>query len=171
MIDVADGSCPSSTLCLAVDELGNVLTSSDPADGRAAVWTATNVDGPNDMLGISCPAAWLCVAVDHAGRAVVGEEAFSTHTTPARPRIAAALAHWIPLKVSCSRACTAAVVVRLAAGASRRAGLSCRRRRAPTAVVIGHATLALGEGASGSVRVAIGSHARRRLAALRTPGR
>ena len=156
VVHVADVSCPSSTLCLAVDELGNVLSSTDPAGGRAAVWTATSVDGPNYMLGISCPTVWLCVTVDHAGRVVVGEEAFRTHTTPTRPRIAAALAHGLPVNVSCSRACSAAVVVRLAAGASRRAGLSRRRRRAPRAVEIGHATVSLGEGESGSVRVAIG---------------
>ena len=60
-------SCPSTSLCVAVDRVGNVVTSSNPTGG-ASTWTTTNVDGTDRNVswleGVSCPTDNLCVAVD-----------------------------------------------------------------------------------------------------------
>ncbi|HLI15797.1 MAG TPA: hypothetical protein VKV23_07085 [Acidimicrobiales bacterium] len=54
-------ACPSSTLCVAGDDTGNILYSTD----GAATWTRVNVDGTNTITSISCPSTGLCVAVDN----------------------------------------------------------------------------------------------------------
>jgi hypothetical protein len=59
-------SCPSASLCVAVDDAGNAVTSTDPTGGASA-WTVRNVDGSNMLGDVSCPSASLCVAVDGAG--------------------------------------------------------------------------------------------------------
>jgi hypothetical protein len=60
-------SCPSPSLCVALDENGKVVTSTDPTGGSAA-WNAFGVDqGPGGFTAISCPGAFLCVAVDDEG--------------------------------------------------------------------------------------------------------
>jgi hypothetical protein len=69
-------SCPSSNLCVAVDEVGNVLTSSNPTGGARA-WKVTHVDGPPNcdffrvpcanLTSLSCPTVKLCVAGDERG--------------------------------------------------------------------------------------------------------
>jgi hypothetical protein len=41
-------SCPSSSLCLATDNAGNILESAAPTGGAAA-WTATSVDANDDL--------------------------------------------------------------------------------------------------------------------------
>jgi hypothetical protein len=64
-------SCPTATLCVAVDRSGNVLTSTDPTGG-AGVWTTTNV-GSQLFLGVSCPTTTLCVAVDFAGDIITSD--------------------------------------------------------------------------------------------------
>jgi hypothetical protein len=58
-------SCPSSSLCVAVDGYGNVVTSTDPTGGTSK-WTAVAID--NFALNdISCASTTLCVAVDQNG--------------------------------------------------------------------------------------------------------
>jgi hypothetical protein len=65
-------SCPSTTLCVAVDGLGNALTSFAPT-GAASKWTLTPaIDGNGSLEGVSCRESGSCVAVDDAGYAVVG---------------------------------------------------------------------------------------------------
>jgi hypothetical protein len=65
-------SCPSESLCVGVEEDGNVLTSSDPAGG-AGTWQVAHVDGARSLSGkaslddVSCPSVSFCVAVDDAG--------------------------------------------------------------------------------------------------------
>jgi len=61
-------SCPTVALCAAVDNNGNVITSSKPT-GTAADWTVSHVDG-NYLSAISCPSSGLCVAVDIVGNVV-----------------------------------------------------------------------------------------------------
>src|SRR4051794_24036455 len=64
-------SCPSASLCVAVDRAGNVVSSNDPTGPREA-WTVSKVDTSRDegLTGISCPSVSLCVAVDGAGNVV-----------------------------------------------------------------------------------------------------
>ena len=64
-------SCPSSDFCVALDQVGNAVTSSNPTGGKAA-WTLTNVDDSNSLNGVSCLSAGLCVVVDGAGNVVIG---------------------------------------------------------------------------------------------------
>jgi hypothetical protein len=66
-------SCPSDSLCIAVDRQGNIYTTSDPAAGPEA-WTETQT-GPANWTGaatkvtveLACPSAQLCVAFDDDG--------------------------------------------------------------------------------------------------------
>jgi len=46
-------ACPSTSLCVAVDDQGNVVSSSDPGD-VTPTWTVTNVAGTTLINGISC---------------------------------------------------------------------------------------------------------------------
>ena len=60
-------SCPSPSLCVALDSNGQIVTSTDPTGGPSA-WTSFGVDqGSADFSAISCPSAFLCVAVDDLG--------------------------------------------------------------------------------------------------------
>ncbi len=60
-------SCPSPSLCVALDANGEVATSTDPTGGSAA-WKSFGVDqGTADFTALSCPSASLCVAVDDQG--------------------------------------------------------------------------------------------------------
>jgi hypothetical protein len=59
-------SCPSNSLCVAVDRSGNVVVSTDPA-GQGAPWNLASVDGSTRLSDVSCPSPSLCVAVDQAG--------------------------------------------------------------------------------------------------------
>ena len=57
-------SCPSATLCVAV-EGGNLLTSKNP-NGGASAWERKPIDS-SGLLAVSCPSTHLCVAVDGSG--------------------------------------------------------------------------------------------------------
>jgi hypothetical protein len=75
-------SCPSRSFCAAVDDAGNVITSTDPTGGSNA-WQIAHVDrfvglppscgpftgacGQASLLSVSCPSRSLCVATDSAG--------------------------------------------------------------------------------------------------------
>ncbi|HEX3391611.1 MAG TPA: glycoside hydrolase family 27 protein, partial [Solirubrobacteraceae bacterium] len=63
-------SCPSQTLCVGVDDAGNVLSTEDPT---AAVpsWAHASADPGQAFAAVSCASASLCVAVDHKGDALV----------------------------------------------------------------------------------------------------
>jgi hypothetical protein len=66
-------SCGASSLCVAGDEHGNVITSTNP-NGGAAAWHVANIDGSNFVRGLSCATASFCVAVDGAGIAVASTD-------------------------------------------------------------------------------------------------
>ncbi len=83
-------SCPSISLCVAVDAAGNVLSSTNPAGGPTA-WTLTHADTNRSygcgggglacqppLVGISCPSTLLCAAVDFSGNVL-------TTRTPTAP--------------------------------------------------------------------------------------
>lgn len=55
-------SCPSASLCVAVDVDGDVLVSTDPAGG-AETWVRSKVS--EDLDAVSCPSVSLCVAVGY----------------------------------------------------------------------------------------------------------
>src|SRR3989454_808256 len=66
---LSDVSCPSSGLCFAVDNAGNLVASSNHTGGAAA-WKVTKVDSSNSLSGVACPISGLCVAVDEVGNVV-----------------------------------------------------------------------------------------------------
>jgi hypothetical protein len=83
--EINDVACPSVHLCIAVDDGGDILVSTDPMGGASA-WTVRNVLAapPDPGIGlfghITCPSASLCAAVEenHAGRSGADEVAIST---------------------------------------------------------------------------------------------
>jgi hypothetical protein len=60
-------ACPSTHLCVAVDDEGNALISRNPIGGAAA-WTVTNIDpeaaSAYGLTALSCPKVSLCVSAD-----------------------------------------------------------------------------------------------------------
>jgi hypothetical protein len=69
-------SCPSISLCVAVDNGGNVITSTN-LRGGSNTWKLTHIDNestgcfhacPTALLAVSCPSTALCVASDTGGR-------------------------------------------------------------------------------------------------------
>jgi hypothetical protein len=67
---LCDLSCPSTSLCVAMDGQGNVLTTTDPAVGNS--WTITYLGGEANWegSGVSCTSAPLCVGITE-GRSIV----------------------------------------------------------------------------------------------------
>jgi hypothetical protein len=65
-------SCPSVSLCVAVDGSGDVLTSTNPGAGPTATWARAvlgtqSVRGTDSLTGVSCASVSLCVAVGWDG--------------------------------------------------------------------------------------------------------
>jgi hypothetical protein len=64
--DIINGiSCPSTSLCVAVDSDGQVLTSTDPTGGSLA-WTRTLIDtgSISGLSGVSCASPTQCILMD-----------------------------------------------------------------------------------------------------------
>ena len=59
-------SCPSLSLCVGVDDAGNVLQTTAPLAGTPR-WQLTAVDPGHRLTAVSCTQASLCVATDDAG--------------------------------------------------------------------------------------------------------
>ena len=80
-------TCPSTRLCIAIDQAGRVVTSRNPTGGRRARSRPTSVD-KNGLDGLpnalSCPSERLCVGVDNNSEVVIstnpagGKRAWST---------------------------------------------------------------------------------------------
>jgi hypothetical protein len=87
-------SCPSTSLCVAVDSAGQVLTSTHPTGGLPA-WTPVSVDPGNVLNAVSCHSKSFCVAVDNHGNSVSsknptgGASAWTLHTGVASDDLAA----------------------------------------------------------------------------------
>jgi hypothetical protein len=64
-------ACPSKTMCVAVDDHGNGIVTSDPTGG-AGVWHKVPIDGGEPLDAVACASRSLCVAVDDSGYAVTG---------------------------------------------------------------------------------------------------
>jgi hypothetical protein len=65
-------SCGAPSLCIAVEDRGNVLRSTDPQARGRRVWRLTSVDELHALHGISCASASMYVAVDDHRYAFVG---------------------------------------------------------------------------------------------------
>lgn len=75
-------SCPTTTLCVAVDGAGAVLWSTDPAGG-ASTWhrNALAVPSGAQLESISCPSTTLCVAGGGSGTETSATLAVATDPT------------------------------------------------------------------------------------------
>jgi hypothetical protein len=62
-------NCPSVSLCVAVDDAGNVLSSTSPASGAWGTPGSINTAHSPHLSAVSCPSSTLCVATDKAGNA------------------------------------------------------------------------------------------------------
>jgi hypothetical protein len=66
--DLEGVSCPSASLCVAVDDAGDVLTSTDPAGGTSA-WKLVRVPGLDQSspgnAAVSCPSVSACFAIEN----------------------------------------------------------------------------------------------------------
>jgi hypothetical protein len=83
-------SCPSTTLCVAVDAAGNALLSTNPTGGTAG-WVTAHIDTNTSrgcvgtgltcqppLVGVACPSVAQCLAVDFSGNVL-------STTTPGAP--------------------------------------------------------------------------------------
>ena len=66
--------CPTTSLCVALDDAGDILTSRNPG-AAVPVWKRAHVD--RGLSAIACPSASLCVAVDSRGNALTSTRRLS----------------------------------------------------------------------------------------------
>ncbi|MGH2843042.1 MAG: hypothetical protein ACRDKL_05580, partial [Solirubrobacteraceae bacterium] len=75
-------SCVGVTICLAADQAGNILTTTDVTSGQP--WTVTSIDTPSGQAGIlnylSCSPDGLCLAADQIGDVYVDPDVTSDPT-------------------------------------------------------------------------------------------
>ena len=66
--------CPSATLCLAIDDEGNLYSSTNPTGG-AAQWIGVNLDGTTMLDNVTCDTngGLLCLIGDSAGHIFASE--------------------------------------------------------------------------------------------------
>jgi len=76
-------SCPTESLCVAVDGKGGALSTSNPAGPPS--WARATIDGEQSLTAVSCASESLCVAVDGLGNAFVSGAPASASWSPARP--------------------------------------------------------------------------------------
>jgi hypothetical protein len=79
-------SCPSTTLCVAVDGSGNILYTESPAAAAQGGWTVVSSLNPEGgITGISCPTTTECVITDQGGDIQYGTAPFNSRTVLASP--------------------------------------------------------------------------------------
>lgn len=94
-----DVSCASAQLCVAVDFLGNVATSKDPA-GAAADWHSVHIDGGNNLHGVSCaPQGKLCSVTDDVHTVLTATNPISARS--AWPATRVGVARYASSPISC----------------------------------------------------------------------
>ncbi len=79
-------SCPSSSLCEATDNFGNILTSTNPIADSTAAWTTIDQDSSGKPLEVvDCPTVSLCAAGDAHGNVLHGTSLFNVSTPGSGP--------------------------------------------------------------------------------------
>jgi hypothetical protein len=63
-------SCPTTTFCVSVGDLGAVKTSTNPTGGAGAWKVTLGVDQGTELTRVSCPSTTLCVALDSRGEII-----------------------------------------------------------------------------------------------------
>ena len=72
-------SCTSTTSCVAVDGVGDVLNLTISGTG-AATAVKHDIDGTNDLTAVACTGSSTCVAVDTVGNVFISTNAGATWT-------------------------------------------------------------------------------------------
>ena len=108
-------SCPSTGLCVATDEDGNVLTSTNPTGGEEEDWAApVSIDPGHPLEKVSCPTTTFCVAVDGYGDAFTSTEptggASKWHETKIDPDLSGEDSYSFATFISCPTTKFCAVV-------------------------------------------------------------
>ncbi|HXA55221.1 MAG TPA: hypothetical protein VNV37_10165 [Solirubrobacteraceae bacterium] len=80
--EVSGVACPSTELCVAVDNVGDVLSTTNPTGGTAA-WRSARV--AEDFTAVACPSTELCVAI--------GGHTIATSTDPTGGAAAWSIVH------------------------------------------------------------------------------
>jgi hypothetical protein len=70
-------SCAGSSLCVAVDDAGDALTTLDPGAAEPE-WHRSTIDAGRALTAIACPSASFCVAIDDAGAVLTSVNPSST---------------------------------------------------------------------------------------------
>jgi hypothetical protein len=63
---ITDIACPSTRLCVALDDGADVLTSTDPTGGPRA-WHSARLGFTAPLADLACASVFLCIAADNAG--------------------------------------------------------------------------------------------------------
>lgn len=95
-LDIAPGtsvgsiSCPSTTLCVAINNNGQDITTKNPELGAAATWTApTTVEYDHVFDSMTCASTTLCIIVNGEGNAMTTTDpeagASAVWSSPKRP--------------------------------------------------------------------------------------
>jgi hypothetical protein len=71
-VELTAVSCPTTTLCIATDTYGEVVTSNHPT-GAAASWAFADVGSGSALTSISCPSTTLCVGVNATGNVITSK--------------------------------------------------------------------------------------------------
>ena len=71
--------CPTSSLCIAADDNGNVLTSTSPPFS-ASTWSTSAVDPFRVITGLACSLNVFCVIGDDAGNVLAGTPTVPVNT-------------------------------------------------------------------------------------------
>jgi hypothetical protein len=79
-------SCPSMSLCVAVDRQGDLVISTRPTAGLRA-WKIARVRGVDAFRSVSCASVTLCVAVDGAGDVLSTNDPLGPTTSWRKSRI------------------------------------------------------------------------------------
>ena len=87
-------ACAPAGLCVAVDESGQALATTNPAAG-AGGWTGPVTIDSAGITGVSCPSASLCVAVDQAGKELRSTNPGAASPTWSEAKIAGSSLHAI----------------------------------------------------------------------------
>lgn len=66
-------SCPTRSFCVAVNGVGQVITTNDPA-GSPRKWRRARIDGRHALTGVSCASKALCAVTDERGNVLVSTD-------------------------------------------------------------------------------------------------
>jgi hypothetical protein len=164
-------SCPSVTLCVAVDGSGNILYTETPTAVHQGGWTVVpSLNPAGGITGISCPTTTECVITDQGGAIQYGTAPFNSRTViapvvpppppapaarPARPSISrlTATIHGARVMISCSSgsgSCAGSVTLSITEKlvANRIVAFTAKRKARAKVVVLGRASFDIPSGST-----------------------